>query len=406
VIRDRRPFDIVHLTHSEVPEDPRPRREAVLGVEAGYRVAVVCLADARRPTVGHHRGVAIVRLKGSKRRVSVGGYVREYLAFLLRARSLLQSDRRLGGARIVHVHTLPDFLVAAAAPAGRRGARVVLDLHEIFPEFARARFGGGLGRMAAWIARALEGWSRRQADVVITVNEPIGRLLETRAARPGERIVVIHNAPATSEFGEPAAPRPPHADGGVHLVYHGTLTPMYGVDLAVEAVARARTDGTPATLDVYGEGPALPLLMKRVVRADLRGVVRLHRPVPAARLPALLTAADAGLVPTRLDAMTRYALSTKLLELVHLGVPVLASRLPTYLEYFPEETIWYFEPNDVAAIVEAIHQLAAAPAAERLQRARAAQASGHRASWTADGARLLDLYAGLLRSGDRGPQPR
>ena len=131
-----------------------------------------------------HRA-AVVRLPGQRRRGSLGKYVVEYTDFLVRAYALMRRDPRFSGARVVHVHTLPDFLVAAAAPARRRGARVVLDMHEIFPEFTRTKFPGLLGRLGMPVARAIERWSRRQADVVLTVNRTIAQLLAGRPARPG-----------------------------------------------------------------------------------------------------------------------------------------------------------------------------------------------------------------------------
>jgi len=41
---------------------------------------------------------------------------------------------------------------------------------------------------------------------------------------------------------------------------------------------------------------------------------------------------------TRLAGMTRYSLSTKLLEYVRLGVPVVVSWTPTIAQYFPDDT--------------------------------------------------------------------
>jgi hypothetical protein len=42
---------------------------------------------------------------------------------------------------VIDVNTLPDFLVFAACYASWKGAKVVLDMHEITPEFFISRFG-------------------------------------------------------------------------------------------------------------------------------------------------------------------------------------------------------------------------------------------------------------------------
>lgn len=398
----RRPFDIVHVAHTSFPDDPRPRREAMVAAETGRRVAIIVLQDGRDPRpVGHRGRVLVVRLPGRRRRGSLAKYVLEYTDFVLRVHALFRRDSRFRDARVVHVHTLPDFLIGGVRPALRRGARAILDLHEIFPEFTRARFGGATGAIAERVARALERWSRRQADVTVTVNRPIAAALRAREARPGERIEVIHNLTDPAEFGPRRAPL---GDAGppLRLVYHGTLTDMYGLDLAVDAVAAARGAGLDVELDLYGSGPAAPALEARITRLGLGGRVRLLGTRTHDELRRRLPEYHAGLVPTRLNVMTRYSLSTKLLEYVHLGMPLIAPRIPTYLEYFPEKCVWYFEPNDAAAAARAIAAFAAATPELRIERARAAQAAAGGLRWEDDAAKLRALYEELLA----GSQPR
>ena len=85
--------------------------------------------------------------------ISAGAIILLTSIWLIIVVRLLRRDQRFREARVIHVHTLPDFLVAAAGPARRRGARVILDMLEIFPEFARTKFGGWLGRRAEPVAR-------------------------------------------------------------------------------------------------------------------------------------------------------------------------------------------------------------------------------------------------------------
>jgi hypothetical protein len=42
---------------------------------------------------------------------------------------------------LVHVPHIPDFLIFSAWPAKRRGARLILDIHDIAPEFFASKFG-------------------------------------------------------------------------------------------------------------------------------------------------------------------------------------------------------------------------------------------------------------------------
>ena len=398
----RRPFDIVHIAQTQFPDDPRPRKEVLAATELGLRVAVIALRDGLDPRpVGHHGRAVVVRLPGERRRGSLGKYVLEYTDFLVRAHALVRRDPRFSRARIVHVHTLPDFLVAAARPARRHGARVVLDMHEIFPEFTRTKFPGLVGRIGEPVARAIERWSRRQADVVLTVNRSIERLLGARRSRPDERLVVVHNLTDPADFGPPrltdGMATPP-----IRLAYHGTITRLYGLDLAVRAVAAARRLGADVELDIYGRGPMVPEIQSLIEALGLGGTVRLMGSVSHVVLRDRLPAYHAGLLPTRLDRMTQYSLSTKLLEYVHFGIPLIAARIPAYVEYFPATAAWYFEPNDADAAAQVIAAFAAAPAAERIARARAAQEAMRDLSWEREAQKLKEIYEELLK--DTGPR--
>ena len=389
-------YDVVHIVHGTYPEDPRVRREASVAAEVATRVVVIALHQANRPRAGHHGAVRVVRLPGVKRRGTALDYVREYVGFTARVFALFARDARFRRARVVHVHTLPDFLIFATLPALRAGARAILDLHEIFPEFVESKFAGIGGAIASGAARRLERASRALAAVTITVNEPIRALLAARPARPDERIEVVHNVADPRDMGAPV-PRSYAVGVPARLVYHGTLTPLYGLDIAIEAMARSRGSGRDVTLDIYGDGPARAELESLALRLGITQAVTFHGSVTPGQLRRELPSFDAGLVPTRLDVMTHYSLSTKLLELFHLGIPVIASRIPTYVTYFTDDCAWYFAPHDARAASTVIGDFVDASVEERRFRARAGQVAANRIAWGGESARLAALYRELLQ---------
>ena len=392
-------FEIVHLAFTAFPSDVRVKREAMAAGATGRTVCVVALAGNGEPAEEVIGPLQVVRLPGAKTRGGPFRYLSEYIAFVWRCRRLLATDPRFQRVRIVHVHTLPDFLVWAATPVQRRGARVILDLHEIFPEFARAKFPGFLGRVACSIARRIERQARRRADVTITVNRPIAELLATReSGRPGgERIVLVHNSTDPGELGPLRVPddRKP-TNCRLALIYHGTLTHLYGLDIAIRGVARAIQEGVQAHFNILGDGPERNALLRLVVDLGVGGAVTFEDPVPAKSLRERLTSADAGIVPTRLDAMTRYSLSNKLLEYVHLGVPVLAASLPSYGAYLRSDAAWFWTPGDPASLAGTIARFARASAEERCTRAALAQADVKDISWDRERDRLIGTYERLL----------
>ena len=390
------PIEIVHLAYTAFPADTRVKREALAGASMGRRVAVVALQMPGQLPEEVIGPLDVVRLPGRRTRGSPASYLAEYGTFVWRCRWLLARDPRFRKVRVVHVHTLPDFLIWAATPARRRGARVILDLHEIFPEFTTSKYPGLPGRVARRLARFLERSARRAADVTITVNGPIEELLAARGIGRPERRVLVHNSADPTDFGEPSPPRTHARRGRLELVYHGSLTPVYGLDIAVRGVALAAVRGAPIHLTILGDGPEREPLARLASELGADLVVTFEAPIPQRALRERLTRADAGVVPTRLDGMTRYSLSNKLLEYVHLGLPVLAARLPSYGRYFDETAAWYWTPGDPEDFTRAIGEFAAAPADERYARAARAQQDLDRIAWPVERARLVAVYEELL----------
>lgn len=392
----QRPFDIVHITQSHFPEDPRPRHEAMVASDVVSRVGVIAMqTDTSQRCVARFGSIAIVRLRASKKRGSALTYLSEYFSFATRAWALVRTDPRFNGAQVIHVHSLPDFLVFAARPARARGARVVIDLHEILPEFTRSKFRGLAGRIGEFLARHVERWSRNQATVTVTVNRSVEELLRSRLANPHERIVVVHNVPDEHEMGPPRPPSESVRDP-FRLVYHGTLTPLYGLDLTVTAVVRCLAAGERITYDIYGSGPSLNFLATQIASGPGRKAIVLAGTIPHEELRPRLTGYDAGLLGTRADGMTQFSLSTKLLEYVHLGLPVVAPRLPAYERYFPSPALWYYAPDDPIDASRVVSELVHTSAKERRARAMVAQAALRTLTWSAEATRLAQLYRDLL----------
>jgi glycosyltransferase involved in cell wall biosynthesis len=396
----REPIAILHVAYSAFPADTRVKRELDALRDTGRRRAVIALRGTGERGVERRDGVTIVRVPGRKSRGGILSYLQEYAGFILRSRRLVARHRAFQNVAIVHVHTLPDFLLWAALPAKARGARLVFDMHEIFPEFAAAKFPPPVGTAFAWLAQRIERWARRRADLTVTVNRPINELLTARPIGKPERRIVVHNTPDPNDFGADPV-RSPENGSTLETIYHGTLTRLYGLDVAIQAAGQAHRDGLPVRLTILGGGADDRALRQLTAESALGEIVRFEGPLPQSRLRERLARCDAGIVPTRLNGMTRYSLSTKLLEYVHLGIPVLAARLPSYQRYFDESVLWYWTPGDAIDLARALREFAAAPAGERIDRARRARAALASVSWPRERVTLLAAYAELLAAETR-----
>jgi glycosyltransferase involved in cell wall biosynthesis len=341
------------LTHSYYEEDPRVRREAESIVATGRPVDVFALRRPHDPAFEILDGVTVRRLGVQRHQgAGLGTYVREYLAFLVRAGWALtraHPKRRYG---LVQVHTLPDFLVFATLPLRLLGVPVILDLHESMPEFFRSRFHGRAGRVGYALLRAQERASTSFATAVLTVNDALGdRLLGLGV--PASKLSVIRNAPSLARFDPTRYPsRSFMADGTLRLVYAGALSPIYELDVVFEAIARLREERPelPVCLDLFGRDFAEIPLRHRAAELDVDDRVTFHGRVPIESIPAAIAGADVGLAPTRRSAFTDFSLSTKAYEYAAMSRTVVASRLPMVERVFGDDVVTYApgDPDDLA----------------------------------------------------------
>ena len=381
------------LTHSHYEEDSRVRREAESLVERGRAVDVYALRREGKPAEELLDGVRVRRLGVERHQgAGIGTYLREYLSFLGRAGwSMTRAHRRRHYA-LVHVHTLPDFLAFGALPVRLAGVPILLDLHEAMPEFFRMRFPGSASPVANRLLLVQERASIRLASAVVTVNQALADRL-VGLGIPSSKVSVVLNSPSLHRFDPGAQPeRPFMADGVLRLVYAGALTPVYELDVVLQAVGELRTrrPELPVELEIYGQGDAEAGLRTLVERLELDDSVRFHGRVPIEAVPAAIAAADIGLAPTRSNRFTEMSLSTKLFEYGAMDRPIVASALPLVERTFPIGAVATYRPGDPADLAAAILRLVDDPAGRAAGVALARARIGELA-WDHEADRLMDL---------------
>jgi glycosyltransferase involved in cell wall biosynthesis len=115
-------------------------------------------------------------------------------------------------------------------------------------------------------------------------------------------------------------------------------------------------------------------------------------------LPAILASSDVALVPSLPERYLEYSLSTKLLEAVAMGVPVIASDLATFRAHFSERAISFVPGGDPEALASAIVRLAGDPDAAMAFAAQA-QHEAQPYAWTLQAQEYLDVVNRLVARG-------
>ena len=328
------------------PKDVRVRKEAMALIRRGYRVSVIALRDLSEKRFEIVDDVNVCRISLKKRRGGILRYIYEYIFFLIIAIvkiNILDIKERFDA---VHVNTLPDFLVFCAIVQKLKGKRIVLDMHEIAPEFFMSKYGVKRSNPVIQILLMVEKASLRFADGIITVNEPIRRIFQQRAV-PKKPIEVVMNTVDLAVM--PTFKNRAHA--GFNCVYHGTLTQVYCLDVAITGFALVCQNFPDMQFHIFGSGTDSEKL--KALSGDLHVSDRVifHGEMKHSHMIEALSVMDLGVLSSRKDVFLDLTFSNKLSEYIYLHIPVVSSDLETTKYYFSNDQILFFEagnPNDLA----------------------------------------------------------
>jgi glycosyltransferase involved in cell wall biosynthesis len=330
------------LVQNEYDSDIRVRRKAEALVADGYIVDVLALRSAHAPSGFHQlNGVSVFTFPLGKKRGSQLRYLFEYGSFCFWAFGKLIALHRKRRYAMVDVNNLPDFLVFAAAGAKMRGARIVFDMHEITPEFVQSKYQVGPGHWQVRLASRIERLSMAYADHVIAINEPIRDLLAGRGLKPARSTVIMNSVDETMFDEARAAASPPQR---CVMMYHGTLTRIYGLDIAIQALAIAHANVPEAEFWILGKGPERASLEALAASLGIASRVKFLGSVLPQEVPRLLSQCDVGVLATRQDVFLDLSFSNKLSEYIIMDKPVICSRLKSIRHYFNEDALAFFQP--------------------------------------------------------------
>jgi glycosyltransferase involved in cell wall biosynthesis len=367
----RRRLRVAMIHISEFRLDSRVQRQARALAERGDEVDLVCVGAREELRVGdgviRTHPVAPAKVSGG-----ASAYVRGYGSFLARALwrlSALDARRRFD---VVEAHNMPDILTAAALRPRLRGVPVILDVHDTFPELFATKYGRPPGDGLEWLLKLEERVSAALASGVVVVTDQARRRLEGRGIGVG-RTTVVMNSPDEQVFGPPREPVRWPAEGPLRVLYHGGLAPRFGVESAIRAWSELRESAPRLELRVCGSGEDRDRLAALAAQIDRERIHVTPEPVPFERIPDELRAAHIGVVPTLHDRFTELLLPVKLLEYVHMGLPVVASRLPGISSYFSEADLHEYTPGDPQSLARAIESVCAHPEEARRRAARATE---------------------------------
>lgn len=271
----------------------------------------------------------------------------------------------------IHVHDLP-LARAGFLLAKRWGARLVLDLHEVYP-LALEAYAWRRGwrrwfvRIGAWW-RYLR-WACRKADHIITVSPACREQVVTNSGNsrdgspnvPEDKITLVHNTPEPSLCSLYRS----KSSGRFVVAYVGSLDTHRGVDMAREACKRVG-----AGFEVINGKPYLDAMREAA-------------------------ACDVGVIPQLKSLHTDIAVSNKLFEYMALGLPVVTTNTAETARIVRESQCGVVAEVSIDGLEKAFRELKTDPALRDSLGQNGRRAVEERWNWTRDAEALCNVYARL-----------
>ncbi len=312
---------------------------------------------------------------------------------LMLPRTIARLWRAIGQADIVHSGVgdwLPISIGNMTALFARlRGKYLLVIVESSTWRIARGARASWLARTRASLSEAMNRWCIGRADLAIFTQAEYKASLMRR--RP-ERGHVIHaswideaNLLSAETAKSDWTTKGTGTSAPLRVLFAGRLTAAKGVDVMLEAIDGAQTEGLAVHLDILGEGPLLDRCRAAAAAARRSTRVTLLNVIPyGATFFERLRHYHAVLVPSLSDEQPRIVY-----DAYSQAVPVLASNTPGLRDCVVDgQTGMLFAPNDARSLLDCLRQaLRAGPLLEEMGRAGLQQArrmthrSMHRQRW-------------------------
>ena len=346
---------ICMLAYAFYESDMRILRYAKSLVQRGDAVDVIALRRDGAATFELLDGVKVYRVQARERNEKGAmDYALRIARFMAVSAAVLAAKHLKEPYDVVHVHSVPDVLVFSALIPKLLRAKVILDIHDILPEFFASKFNvskNSLKYRAMLVAERASAWF---SNHVIIANDLWRPRLIARSVSESQCTSII-NYPDDQLF-QPRRWSPRNSQ--FCITYPGTLNAHQGVDIAIKAVGILQAEMPDLKFHIYGEGPDKPALMALSEQLGLAGAVSFHDFLPCDEIPQMMALSDAAVVPKKASsAFGNEAMSTKIMEFMSLGVPVVASRTKVDTFYHDDSRVLFFNSEDPHDLAEALRRL-------------------------------------------------
>lgn len=324
------------------------------------------------------------------------GFLLEYGAALFWETVLAWKIFLTRGFHVIQGCNPPDLIFLLAWQFRLFGVRYIFDHHDINPELYEAKFGK---RGFFWRLMVLFEWlTFKSARVSMATNQSYRRIAIERGGMAPEDVFVVRSGPDLRRLRR-VDPVDKWRNGRRYMVgYVGVMGDQEGIDLLIDAAEHiVRTMGREdVQFCLVGGGPSLEKLKQMVLDRGLGDYLTFTGRAPDQDLFEVLSTADVGVNPDRVNTMNDLSTMNKIMEYMALGKPIVQFDV-TEGRFSAQEASLYAAENDPVDMAKKIVALLEDPDRRATMGQYGRRRVEQELSWEHQIAPLLNAHQRALR---------
>ena len=358
---------VLMFLDGKYPQDIRVRKEAEELVRLGFKVKVVVpKVSVDQNSIEKVDGVDIERIGKSYPTKKRGLY--DIINYTFSYHPLFNKYLRscdLSEWDIVHIHDLP-LSHSIRKPAQKEGVKVVLDLHENYPEGIETWFSwrkGPLIRLKNRLFFNPKKWRKIEKKecekvnhIIAVVEEMKERLIDLYGIHE-DKITVISNYEYSDFKFEESKEKD---DGDFSILYIGGIGPHRGLHTAINGVNELKKKGVSVKFDIVGSGQrdTVSRLKEQVIELGIENQVEFHGQVPFEQVKIFIANANLNIIPHLSNNHTDHTIPHKLFQILLSKKLLMVSSCKPLKRIVQENDCGYiFEAGSASSFAEEIEYI-------------------------------------------------
>jgi len=336
--------------------DGRVQRAATALKQKGYKVDVISLKWKNNENFNVYDGIKVHKILSRKfKETRQSQYLLKHLSFFILATLMTSYLYIKEKYNLIYVNNIPDFLVFTTILPKLFGSKIILDIHDLVPEFAMQKFSLCENHIVVRTLKIIERISVLYANHVITVTDLWKQRLISRGISES-KCSVVSNAPNLKLFNKKCL-NGNNNNNNFTIVYHGNLSEQNGLNTLIKSISIIKDSIPSLLLIIIGELRKSHNLTELIKKSGVSGYINILSSIPHNEIPKLLLEADIGIDPKKDGVYSGETLSVKVMEYMAMGIPAIVSRTKASNSYFNDSIVEFFESENHVDLANKILKL-------------------------------------------------